>query len=270
MSGRPATAGVGPWPYALRRARGRPGRQHPAGAARAGRRRASRPPVLAKLEYFNPGGSVKDRIALRMVEAAEASGELQPGGTIVEPTTGNTGVGLAMVAQRKGYKLRVRLPGQGQRGQAQRAARPTAPRSWSARPPSTRTTPTPTTGRPTGWSRDRRAAGSPTSTRTRRTRSRTTRHRPGALGADRGADHPLRRRGSAPAARSAAPAATSRRCPAGGCRSIGADPEGSVYSGGTGPAVPRRGRRRGLLADHLRPGDLRPRSSRSPTPTRSP
>src|SRR5688572_4204574 len=60
--------------------------------------------VLAKVEYLNPGGSVKDRIALRMVEAAERSGELQPGGTIVEPTSGNTGVGLALVAQRKGYK----------------------------------------------------------------------------------------------------------------------------------------------------------------------
>ncbi len=61
-------------------------------------------PVLAKVEYLNPGGSVKDRIALRMVEAAEASGELKPGGTIVEPTSGNTGIGLAMVAQRKGYR----------------------------------------------------------------------------------------------------------------------------------------------------------------------
>ena len=60
--------------------------------------------VLAKVEYFNPGGSVKDRIAIRMVEAAEAAGELKPGGTIVEPTSGNTGVGLAMVAQAKGYK----------------------------------------------------------------------------------------------------------------------------------------------------------------------
>jgi cystathionine beta-synthase len=60
--------------------------------------------VLAKVEYFNPGGSVKDRIALRMIEAAERSGELKPGGTIVEPTSGNTGVGLAMVAQRKGYR----------------------------------------------------------------------------------------------------------------------------------------------------------------------
>ena len=64
----------------------------------------SGPLVLAKVEYLNPGGSVKDRIATRMIEAAEASGELQPGGTIVEPTSGNTGVGLAMVAQQKGYK----------------------------------------------------------------------------------------------------------------------------------------------------------------------
>jgi cystathionine beta-synthase len=59
--------------------------------------------VLAKVEYLNPGGSVKDRIAVRMVDAAEASGELEPGGTIVEPTSGNTGVGLALVAQQRGY-----------------------------------------------------------------------------------------------------------------------------------------------------------------------
>ena len=64
----------------------------------------AKPMVLAKVEYLNPGGSVKDRIALRMVEAAEADGSLKPGGTIVEPTSGNTGVGLAMVAQSKGYK----------------------------------------------------------------------------------------------------------------------------------------------------------------------
>ena len=60
--------------------------------------------VLAKVEYFNPGGSVKDRIALRMIEDAEAAGLLRPGGTIVEPTSGNTGVGLALVAQLRGYK----------------------------------------------------------------------------------------------------------------------------------------------------------------------
>ncbi len=60
--------------------------------------------VAAKIEYLNPGGSSKDRIAVKMIDAAEASGELRPGGTIVEPTSGNTGVGLALVAQQRGYK----------------------------------------------------------------------------------------------------------------------------------------------------------------------
>ncbi len=60
-------------------------------------------PVVAKVEYLNPGGSVKDRIAIRMIDAAEASGALPPGGTIVEPTSGNTGIGLAIVAQQRGY-----------------------------------------------------------------------------------------------------------------------------------------------------------------------
>ncbi|GAA3941370.1 pyridoxal-phosphate dependent enzyme [Pseudoclavibacter caeni] len=66
--------------------------------------------VLAKLEYLNPGGSSKDRIAARMVEAAEADGSLRPGGTIVEPTSGNTGVGLALVAQQRGYRAIFVLP----------------------------------------------------------------------------------------------------------------------------------------------------------------
>ncbi len=63
----------------------------------------AKPLILAKVEYLNPGGSVKDRIALKMIEAAEREGKIKPGGTIVEPTSGNTGVGLAMVAQAKGY-----------------------------------------------------------------------------------------------------------------------------------------------------------------------
>lgn len=63
-----------------------------------------KPTILAKLEYLNPGGSIKDRIALKMIERAEAEGNLGPGGTVVEPTSGNTGVGLAMVAQQKGYR----------------------------------------------------------------------------------------------------------------------------------------------------------------------
>jgi cystathionine beta-synthase len=60
--------------------------------------------VAAKVEYLNPGGSSKDRIAIKMIDAAEAGGQLRPGGTIVEPTSGNTGVGLALVAQRRGYR----------------------------------------------------------------------------------------------------------------------------------------------------------------------
>ncbi len=66
--------------------------------------------VYLKLEYFNPGASVKDRIALSMIEAAEAAGRLQPGATIVEPTSGNTGIGLAMVAAVRGYRLILVMP----------------------------------------------------------------------------------------------------------------------------------------------------------------
>ena len=67
-------------------------------------------PVIAKVEYFNPGGSVKDRIALAMIEAAEKDGTLKAGATIIEPTSGNTGVGLALVSAVKGYKLILTMP----------------------------------------------------------------------------------------------------------------------------------------------------------------
>ena len=67
-------------------------------------------PIVAKVEYFNPGGSVKDRIALAMIEAAEQKGILKPGATIIEPTSGNTGVGLALVSAVKGYHLILTMP----------------------------------------------------------------------------------------------------------------------------------------------------------------
>jgi len=67
-------------------------------------------PVIAKVEFFNPGGSVKDRIALAMIEDAEQKGILKPGATIIEPTSGNTGVGLALVSAVKGYRLILTMP----------------------------------------------------------------------------------------------------------------------------------------------------------------
>ncbi len=67
-------------------------------------------PIVAKVEFFNPGGSVKDRIALAMIEDAEEKGILKPGATIIEPTSGNTGVGLALVSAVKGYKLILTMP----------------------------------------------------------------------------------------------------------------------------------------------------------------
>lgn len=72
--------------------------------------RGLKKPIVAKVEFFNPGGSVKDRIAVAMIEAAEKAGTLKPGGTIIEPTSGNTGVGLALVSAVKGYKLILTMP----------------------------------------------------------------------------------------------------------------------------------------------------------------
>ncbi len=92
------------WTHAHRGYRRRPDRQHPPLVKLNSVVKPGSALVAAKVEYLNPGGSSKDRIAVKMIDAAEASGALEPGGTIVEPTSGNTGIGLALVAQQRGYK----------------------------------------------------------------------------------------------------------------------------------------------------------------------
>ena len=90
--------------------------------------RGIRATVLAKLEMLNPGGSVKDRIGLRIIEAAERAGRLRPGGTIVEPTSGNTGHGLAIAAAIRGYRCIFVMPDKMSQERSPCCAR-TAPRS---------------------------------------------------------------------------------------------------------------------------------------------
>ncbi len=187
--------------------------------------------VVAKLEYLNPGGSMKDRIGITMIEAAEREGKLKPGGTIVEPTSGNTGTGLAIAAALKGYRCifvmpdkmsqredlaASRLRGRGRRlpvrGRARvagelllgvRPARRGDPGCVQARPVHERV-------QPAGALRD---------------------HRAGDLGADRAARSTRSSSPSARAGRSPALRATSRsRTPS--VLIVGADPEGSIYTSG--------------------------------------
>ena len=232
--------------------RSRPRRQHAARAAPAhrSRRRCDR---LVKLEYISPGGSVKDRIGIKLIEAAERDGKLKPGGTIVEPTSGNTGVGLAIAAAIKGYRCIFVMPDKMSQekisllraygaevvicpyaGRARvarelllrlRPARRGDPGRLQARPVHER-------GQPARALRDHRARDlGADRRRDRRARDRR-RHRRDDLG--RG---PLHRRSRTPTCSSSAPTPRARSTPS-----------------ATRCTLSRRGHRRGLLAEDVRPG----------------
>ena len=189
-------------------------------------------PVLAKVEYLNPGGSVKDRIALAMVEAAEREGLIGPGGTIVEPTSGNTGVGLALVAVQRGYKCLFTMPDKisAEKVNVLRAygaevivcptaVAPDDPRSYySVARRLVRDT-------PGAWSPDQYSNMANPQAHYEMTGPEIGR-RPTVVS-------PISWRASAPAGRSPGSAGISRNAipPV---TVVGADPVGSVYSGGTG------------------------------------
>ncbi len=187
-------------------------------------------PVYVKVESLNPGGSVKDRVGLAMIAEAERRGWLRPGGTIIEATAGNTGVGLAMVAAVKGYRCIFVLPDKMSSEKirllkaygAEVVITPTSVAARLAGELQRRR-------RPAGPRDPRRLAAQPVH-QPGQPRGPLPHHRPGDLGADRGPDHRLRRPASAPAARisgvgrylkertptsrSSAPTRKARSCPA--------------------------------------------------------
>ena len=210
------------------------------------------PTLLAKLEYMNPGGSVKDRIGIRMIEAAEREGKLRPGGTIVEPTSGNTGVGLAIAAAIKGYRCvfvmpdkiaeekRALLRGYGAEVViCPTAVPPESPESYySVSEPAGRGDPRRVQARPVlepgqsaGALRDDRARALGADRRGDRRARLLRRHRRDDLG-----------HGALPAGAEARPARRRRR-----------PGRLDLLPARQRPPVPRRGHRRGLLADHVRP-----------------
>ena len=166
--------------------------------------------IAAKLEMLNPGGSVKDRPALAMIDQAERDGLLQPGGTIVEPTSGNTGVGLAIVAAQRGYDCIFVVTDKVAPEKVRLLRGLRRPRSSCARWPSSPTTRSRTTRWPSGWCARRPAPSGPTSTATSGTRGPTSRRPAPRSGARPPAASPTSWPASAPAARSPASAATSR------------------------------------------------------------
>ena len=224
--------------------------------------------VLVKLEYLNPGGSSKDRIAGRIIDAAEREGKLKPGGTIVEPTSGNTGVGLALVAQQRGYRCIFVCPdkvGEDKRNVltaygAEVVVTPDRRRARQPRVVLRRLRP----ARP----RDPRRVQARPVLEPQRPALALRDHRPRDLARHRRQGHALRGR-----RRHGRHDHGHRAVPARGVGRHGAHhrrrPRGLGLLRRHRPPLPRRGRRRGLLAERLRPRRCRTRSSRSPTPSRS-
>ena len=217
------------------------------------------PQLLAKVESVNPGGSIKDRAAVSMIEAAERDGLLRPGGTIVEPTSGNTGTGLAMAARLKGYHVIAVMPDKMSKEKIDLL------RAYGAEVVVCPTNVAPESPESYYSVSDRLAAEIPGAFKPNQyfnmanPRGALPQHRPGDLGADRRPDHPPRRRRR-----------HRRHDQRHRALSQGAQPGHPDHRRrprrldllravrGRGQGLPRRGRRRGLLARHLRPRHRRP------------
>ena len=190
--------------------------------------------VVAKVEYLNPGGSSKDRIAVKMIDAAEATGELKPGGTIVEPTSGNTGVGLALVAQQRGYKCVFVCPDKVSEDKqnvlrAYGADVVVCPTAVAPDHPDSATT-----ACPTGSSRRSTARGNPTSTPTRNGPASHYETTGPEIWADTDGKVTHFVAGVGTGGTITGAGRYLKEVSGGPVKVIGADPEGSVYSGGTG------------------------------------
>ena len=253
---------------ALLRQRRRADRQHAAGPAAQRHRGHRAPPCSPRSSTSTPAARSRTGSRCAWSRRPRRPGLLQPGGTIVEPTSGNTGVGLALVAQLRGLPVRVRLPRQGQRGQAERAAGVRRrgrglPDRGGARGPALLLQRL----RPAGPRDPRRVEARPVRQPGQPALALRD-DRPGALGADRPAGSPTSSPASAPAARSPASGATSRRRPAG--RSGSSAPTRRARSTPAAPAG-RTWSRASARTSGRRPttGRSATRSSRSPTRTRS-
>ena len=224
--------------------------------------------VAAKVEYLNPGGSSKDRIAVKMIDAAEASGELRPGGTIVEPTSGNTGVGLALVAQHRGYKCVFVCPDKVSEDK-RTCCSPTAPRSSSARPPCRPNIRTATTASPTGWSREIDGAWKPDQYSNPKGPASHYETTGPEIWADTDGKVTHFVAGIGTGGTITGAGRYLKEVSGGAVRHHRRRPRGIGVFRRHRPALSGRGRRRGLLAAGIRPARCPTRSSPFPTPTPS-